>query len=173
MTEVIVEHHNEPPLTEAEVNGIIEGTAGCFGMHRVNRNCTLLSADGRELFCHFTAHDMESVRIALRQASSARALVWSGTVHDAPGMTAKELAKANILVSRTFDAAAGLEEIQALDDASSFVTHHARRLRTFFSTDRRRMACVYHAPDADAVRAALREAGIAAERVWAFRAFMA
>jgi hypothetical protein len=173
MTEVIVEHHNEPPLTDAEVNGIIAGTADCFGMHRVDRNCTLLSMDGREMFCHFTALDLESVRIALRQVSSPRCLVWSGTVHDAADVTAKELAEANVLVSRTFDAAVGLEEIQALDNAGSFAAHRARRLRTFLSTDRRRMVCLYQASDAESVSAALREAGIAVERVWAFRGFMA
>jgi Nickel responsive protein SCO4226-like len=173
MTEVLVEHHWEPPLTDADMDSMIGSTAGCFGMHRVDRNSSLLSADGRELFCHFTAPDAESVRIALHQACAPRGEVWSGTVHDAPGLTDDGLAQANILVSRRFDAAVAFEEIQALDDVGSsrFLTHRARRMRTYFSTNRRRMVCLYHAPDAESVRIALREARMPVERVWAFRQF--
>jgi hypothetical protein len=172
MTDVIVEHRNEPPLTEAGLNDIIDGTADCFGMHRVDRNYSLLSLDGREMFCHFTALDVESVRIALRQASSPRGLVWAAIVHDAAGVTEQMLAEANILVIRTFEAVAGTEEVEALN-AGSLAARCAHPLRTFLSTDRRRMVCLYRAPDVESVSAALREAGIEVARIWAFRAFMA
>jgi hypothetical protein len=94
-------------------------------------------------------------------------------VHDAPGLTDERLAQASILVSRRFDATVAFEEIQALDDVGTncFLTHRARRMRTYFSTNRLRMVCLYHAPDAESVRIALREARIPVERVWAFRQF--
>jgi hypothetical protein len=171
MTEVMVEHHWEKPLTDADMVNIIGSTAGCFGMHRVDRNLSLLSADGRELFCHFSAADTESVRIALRQACAPRGEVWSATVHDAPGLTDEKLAEANIFVSRRFDTTIAPPE--AIDDTGSscFLTHRARRMRSYLSTDGQRLVCLYHAPDAESVRIAMREAGTAVERVWAFRQF--
>jgi len=174
MTEVLAEHHSESPLTDADINAMIgRHRAGCLGLHRVDRNLILLSADGRVTFSHFTALDAESVRIALRQAGAPPGQVWSGTIHDVPGLTDERLAQANILVIRNFDAPVAFEEIQALDDvgADCFLTHRVSRMRTYFSTSRRRMVCLYQAPDAESVRHALREAAIPAEQVWAFRHF--
>src|SRR3954468_4013662 len=130
MTAVLVEHHWESPLTDADMNAIIACTASCFGLHRVDRNLSLLSADGREVFCHFTAPDAESVRIALRQACVPPGHAWSGTVHDAPGLTDERFAQANILVSRKVDAPVALEEIHALDDfgVNRFLTHRVSRI---------------------------------------------
>jgi Nickel responsive protein SCO4226-like len=41
-----------------------------------------------------------------------------------------------------------------------------RFLRTYFSADRRRMLCVYDAPDAESVRAAQQTIAMPVERVW-------
>jgi uncharacterized protein DUF4242 len=40
-------------------------------------------------------------------------------------------------------------------------------LRTFFSRDRKRMLCLYEAPDAESVRVAEGKAGVPFERAWA------
>ncbi len=40
-------------------------------------------------------------------------------------------------------------------------------LRSYESTDRRRKICLFRAPDADALREALRSAGLAFDRLWA------
>jgi hypothetical protein len=173
MTEVLVERHWEAPLTDADMQGMFENAVGCLDIHRVGWNGSLLSADGRELFCHFSAPDAESVRIALHQARSPRGSVWAGTVHDAPGLTDDELARANVLVSRRFEEPVALRDIQALEDAGAgcLETHRVRFVRTFFSTDRRRMICLYHAPDAESVRIAQRAANMPVERIWTFRQF--
>jgi hypothetical protein len=42
-------------------------------------------------------------------------------------------------------------------------------VRTLFSTDRKRMICLYHAPDAESVRLAQRAAGMPFGEVWPFR----
>lgn len=42
----------------------------------------------------------------------------------------------------------------------------ARWLRSYLSTDRRRMVCEFEAPDAEAVRVAYRSAGLPFDRVW-------
>lgn len=173
MTEVFVERHWESPLTDADMERMFESSAGCLDIHRVSWNGSLLSADGRELLCHFSAPDAESVRIAMHQAGSPRGHVWAGTVHDAHGFTDDELARANVLVSRRFEAPVAFAEIQAFEDAGAgcLEAHHVRFVRTFFSTDRRRMICLYHGPDAESVRIAEREAKMPVERVWAFRQF--
>ena len=41
-----------------------------------------------------------------------------------------------------------------------------RWIRSYLSTDRRRMICLFHAPDAEAVRHANRIAGTPFDRVW-------
>ena len=43
----------------------------------------------------------------------------------------------------------------------------ARWIRSYLSTDRRRMVCEFEAPDAEAVRTSYRSAGVGFERVWA------
>jgi hypothetical protein len=42
----------------------------------------------------------------------------------------------------------------------------ARWIRSYFSTDRRRIVCEFEADDAEAVRAAFRSAGVPFSRVW-------
>jgi len=115
----------------------------------------------------------ESVRIAMREAGSPRGAVWAGTVHDAPGLADDDLVRANVLVSRRFEAPVAFQAIQALEDAGAgcLETHRVRFARTFFSIDRRRMICLYSAPDAESVRIAQREAKMPIDRVWAFRQF--
>jgi hypothetical protein len=44
-----------------------------------------------------------------------------------------------------------------------------RFLRSYFSRDRRRMICLYEAPDADSVRLAQEKAGVPFERAWTTR----
>ena len=78
-----------------------------------------------------------------------------------------------MLVSRSFDRPADFAEIQAIEDAGAgcLEIHRVRFVRTYFSTDQRRMLCLYAAPDAESVRIAQREAGMPVDRVWAFRQF--
>jgi hypothetical protein len=173
MTEVFVERRWDQALTDAHMQALFASAAGCMEVHRCEWHGSLLSADGHELFCHFSAPDAESVRIALREAGSPRGSVWAGTVHDAPGFTEDALGRANVLVSRRFAQPVALADIQAIEDAGAgcLETHRVRFVRTYFSTDRRRMICLYQAPDAESVRIAQREAGMPVERVVAFRQF--
>jgi hypothetical protein len=39
-------------------------------------------------------------------------------------------------------------------------------MRSYLSLDRKRMVCEFEAPDAEAVRASYRSAGVAFDRVW-------
>jgi hypothetical protein len=172
MTDVFVERRWEQPLTAADIRTMIQTGGGCLAAHRCDWHGSLLSADGHDLLCHFSAPDAESVRMAMHAAGSPRASVWPGTVHDVPGLT-DAATQANVLVSRRFEKPAVFAHIQALEEAGAecLETHRVRFLRTFLSGDRRRMICLYRAPDAESVRIAQREAGMPVERVWAVRQF--
>jgi hypothetical protein len=170
MTELILERTFDPAFTPAEVVELAADSADCFGMHRVAWEASYLSADGHKMVCHFRAPDMESVRIALRQIGSDLSVFWKGSVHDAPGIDAAEIGKANVLVERSFDDGVVLQDIQDIEDAGirCLEIRHVRFLRTFFSADRKRMICLYEAPDAESVRQAQREAGAPFDEAWAF-----
>lgn len=173
MTDILVERHWDKALSDADMQAALQGAGACLGIHRVSWHGSRLSADGHELFCHFSAVDAESVRIALNQSGSPRGQVWAGTVHDAPGISGDEPAKANVLVGRSFDEPAAIEEIHAAEQASAscLVAHRVQRVRTYLSADRRRAISLYQAPDAESVRLALQAVGTPFERVWAFRLF--
>jgi hypothetical protein len=173
MTEIFVERHWQTPLSATDMQALLETAGGCLAAHRCDWRGSLLSADGHELLCRFSAPDAESVRMALHEAGSPRGSVWAGTVHDAPRLTAGDLAQANVLVTRRFADPAVFADIQALEEAAAgcLDAHRVQFARTYFSADRRRMICLYRAPDAESVRHAQREAGMPVERVWAFRWF--
>lgn len=138
----------------------------CLDAHGVEWRQSFLATDGRRMLCWFSAPDAESARLAFRQAGGAAGPLWPGTVHDGPAP-----AVANVLVERRFPAPVALAAIQAIEDAAAgcLETHRVRSVRTFLARDRRRMICLYQAPDAESVRLAQRQAGMPVERVWAFR----
>ena len=171
MTEIFLERQFDIALTTADVWEMVEDMSGCFGIHRVEWQGSLLSMDGTHMFCWFRAPDMESARIAMRQEAIDTNLLWRGTLHDAPGVQEEDLACANVLVERSFEAPVSLRDIQDIEDAGRWCleTRNVRFIRTFFSAGHTRMACLYEAPDAESVRQAQREAGVPFDDAWSFR----
>lgn len=171
MTDVFLEREWAEPLDDRVLHDMVDDSLGCFGLHRVGWQESFLANDQKRLFCHFSAPDAESVRIALRKLDTDMRVHWPGTVHDAPGMSQEELLSANVIVSRNFDAPVALEDLQAIEDDNiqCLETHRVRFMRTFFSIDRKRMACLYEAPDAESVRIAQRQATMPFDSVWAFQ----
>lgn len=165
MSDLFLERTFDPPLDKTDVVAMAEQSAWCFETYRVDWHGSLLATDGRRMLCWFSAADAQSVRHALRRAEADLARLWSGTVHDA-----HEGHEANVIVERSFDLPVALEAIQAIEDRNRWCldTHNVRFVRTFFSTDRKRMLCLYSAPDAESVRAAQRDAAMPVDRVWAF-----
>jgi len=165
MTDVFLERRFEPAITPADVTSLARQGVDCLARHKVEWNASFLAMDGRRMLCWFVAPDAESARIALRQAGADVHVLWAGTVHDAP-----QPAVPNVLVTRAFPEPVTLEAIQAIEDAAAWCldTHRVKFARTFFSRDRKRMICLYQAPDAEAVRLAQREAGMPLESVWPF-----
>jgi hypothetical protein len=170
-TYVFLERRFSPPLEPADVLALAAGAAGCFGMHRVNWRHSLLSSDGSRMLCSFDAPDMESARIAMRQSDVDTTNFWRGNIQNAPNVGPQDMRQANVLVERSFDAAVELSQIQDLEDAGlrCLEIRRVRFLRTFFSFDRKRMICLYAAPDAESVRQAQVEAGVPFDEAWAFQ----
>ena len=74
----------------------------------------------------------------------------------------------SVLVERVFEEPVELEAIQELSDRGAWCLqlHRVRYIRTLFARDRRRMICIYEAPDAESVRIAQVQAGMPLTRVW-------
>jgi Nickel responsive protein SCO4226-like len=169
MTDVVLERRFDQPLTAQAVLDLASDGAGCLARYRVNWYRSLLASDGRSMVCLFAAPDAESVRVGLRQAGADVTHCWAGSIHDAP--SAPPLATANVLVQRGFAAPVELADIQAIEDAGAWCleVRGVEFVRTYFARDCRRMVCLYRAPDAEAVRAAQREAKVPFDRVWAYQ----
>ena len=124
------------------------------------------------MLCHFSSPDAESVRIAVRQSGGPPGAIWVGTVHEAPNPPGRDPGCSNVVVMRRWTDPVELKDIQAIEDAGAWCldAHNVQFVRTFFSADHRRMACLYRAPDAESVRLAQTQAGMPVEHVWAFEA---
>jgi hypothetical protein len=170
MSEIILERIFDVPTTPQEVLDGLKVSGGCFDLHRVEWNASYLGLDGLRMVCHFSAPDMESTRIALRQLGQDTSRLWNASLHDAPAAGAAEIAAANVIVERSFDDAVELQAIQDIENAGirCLEMRNVRFLRSCFSADRRRMLCLYAAPDAESVRQAQREAGMPFDEAWAF-----
>lgn len=164
MNHIILERQFEPGLSPQDFIELARASADCLPLYRVEWRESLLSADGSRLLCRFEAPDAESVRQVTRDPRAVAKIAWTGTVHD----TGRE-EPASVVVTRHFDTPTTVEALQAIEDAAAWCLEQRQVtfLRTFFSSDRQRMLCLYRAPDAESVREAQREAGMPVERVWA------
>jgi hypothetical protein len=161
---LFLERTFDEPLTPEDV---VEGgreSANCFDLYRVTWHGSFLAHDGRTLVCRFSAVDMESARLALRDPDIDLARLWAGTVHQSP-----KAITANVVVERSFATPVRFEDIAAIGLAKPwcFETHRVTHSHSFFARDGKRMLCFYAAPDAEAVRIAQREAAMPADAVWA------
>jgi hypothetical protein len=168
MVHVILERQFDPALALEVFHEMSLESTGCMPLYRVDWQESLLAEDGNRLVCRFEAPDIESVRMTAKDKLAVGRTSWSGTVHD----TGRE-GVANVIVERRFEDPVTVESLQAIEDAAAWCLQQYKVtfLRTFFSADKRRMLCLYKAPDAESVRLAQREAKMPVERVWACRAF--
>ena len=173
MNDVFLEREFDPGISAADVGDMARDSSHCFQLHGVQWNASVLALGGRRMLCHFSSPDAESVRIAIRQSGVVEGKVWSGSVHEAPGLPGAAPGYSNVLVTRSWTQPLDLADIQAIEDAGAWCleAHDVQFVRTFFATNRMRMACLYRAPDAESVRRAQLQAGMPVERVWAFQVF--
>jgi hypothetical protein len=174
MSVVIVEQEFTVPQTVADILGPAETGRSCLELYRVQPRRHYRASDGMRCTCVFEAPDAEAMRNVMRTfgAPPPKGL-WAATVHPGPGENASRPPvlgerSALALVERTFQQPVVFADIQALEDAGAecLTLHRVRFLRSYFSTDRRRMVCLYEAPDVEAVRTANRQVGLPFDRVW-------
>ena len=163
-TNLFLERTFDEPLTPDDVLDGGRESARCFELYRVQWHGSFLANDGRALICRFSAADMESARQALRDPDVDLSRFWPGTVYEGVNPLAP-----NVVVARSFTEPVQFEDIAAMGLAKNwcFETHRVKHIRSFHSLDGKRMLCFYAAPDAEAVRAAQREAAMPVEAVWA------
>jgi hypothetical protein len=79
-----------------------------------------------------------------------------------------------VVVERAFVEPVAFADIQAKEDAGQWCldSHRVRFVFSLFARDRKRMVCLYQAPDAEAVRAAQRTLAMPVASVWAATALM-
>lgn len=75
---------------------------------------------------------------------------------------------ATVVVERSFETPIDFETLQEMEDRFSWCLEEngIRFVHTYFSLDRRRMTCIYDAPDAEAVRRVSDRAKMPYDRIW-------
>jgi len=168
MMDLVLERRFITAIGDADLHRMRVAAAECMSLHRVAWQAGFLSTDGTRMLCHFQAPDAESGRLALHGTEAEILALWPASLHDAP---AAPPGPANVVVERRFDEPVSFTAIQRLEDAHAWClqAHRVRFVRTYFAWSRRHMFCLYHAPDAESVRIAQRQAGMTVARVWPCR----
>jgi hypothetical protein len=162
------------PLTIEELVGLDGKTRWCLTTHRCKAVVHSLAGDGKSSLCVFDAPDAEALRMAAKQMDTPdQPRIWGATVHYHPdeplpgGPLMRNGESAIAMVQRSFEKPQLFEELQAMEDAkaSCLTLHRVRFVKSFFSLDRQRMACLYAAPDVEAVRKAASMTGLPFDKV--------
>ena len=149
-------------MTETQFWELAEQGLSCLDIRGIQWLSSYLSTDGSRLACEFRSADTQLVRDAMRQMGTECKAIWGADIHDM-GLNLTP----NVMVERLFDEPVTLEFIQAIEDAGAqcLTLRNVTFVKTCFSIDRKRMLCLYNAPDAQSVRDAQREANMPVERV--------
>lgn len=163
---VMLERSFDRRIDPAAVGAMAQDATPWFCAHGATWRRSYLAADGRHLLCWYDAPDARALRAAVRRAGWEARRLWPGTEHPA---AAPPPGPEQVAVERRFTEPVTVDAVQALEDAGAWCldAHRVRFVRTFFSADRRRMICLYSAPDAESVRTAQQRIGMPLSRVWA------
>jgi hypothetical protein len=73
-----------------------------------------------------------------------------------------------VVVERSFEQPVDVDALQSCEERSKWCleVHDVRFLHSYVSPDRKRMICIYEAPDAESVRKVNDTAGMPFVRVW-------
>ncbi len=172
---VMIEREFAERLSLGELPAMMASSAWCLRLHGVTALRHYLAIDGLRMVCVFEAPDVEALRrVMVADRMRPPRHLWSATVHGSEpsgdgwdGTGRRSL----VVVERSLKAATPFEAVQALEDAAPacFEQRDVIPLASYFSLDRRRMLCLYDAPDAEAVRTANRIAGLPFDVAWSSR----
>ena len=124
--------------------------------------------------CLFDAPDAEAVRSTIRTGGLRPPQhLWAATIHPAlpnggQPSGAEAASRSLAVVERCLAAPTPFDDVQAIEDAgrACFDQHDVKPLTSYFALDRRRMLCLYEAPDTQSVRSANRRAGMPFDIAW-------
>jgi Nickel responsive protein SCO4226-like len=167
MENVVAERVFDDPVMADRLHAIVEQARWCLEQNRTSAVRTYLSLDGRKMACLFEAPDTEAVRRVSQQVQMPAVRVWNASIL-APAAAAGDGARAVVVVERSFAEPVAFEELAAREEAGAWCldVHRVRFLRSYFSSDRRRLMCIYEAPDAESVRRAQERIGMPVDEVW-------
>jgi hypothetical protein len=80
MLRVIVERRFDPPISEADLQSVVERMTPCLEIYGVTWRRSFLSGDRRRMVCEYDAADTESVRSVQREANAAFDVAWAAEV---------------------------------------------------------------------------------------------
>jgi len=80
MSHIIVERTFTPPLTDQEMNALMERMAPCLEIYNVRWLRSWISQDRQRGICEYEAADAESVRNVQREAKATFDQVWTAGV---------------------------------------------------------------------------------------------
>lgn len=163
MANIVLERHFDPAIGVPDVVAMAKSSFECMGIYGLDWQQSFLAADGKKMFCHFIAPDAEAVRNTVRQGGSDYEDIWPGSVIEAGTES-----MINVMVERRFEAPVEFEDIAAIEEKGAWClqAHNVTFVRTLFSDDRKRMLCLYQAPDAESVRMSQQKAEMPIDTVW-------
>jgi hypothetical protein len=176
MTDIVLIRAFDQPIGADYLDAAAAALGWCRELYGVMAQLHFLAPDGLRCACIFAAPDAEAVRNVIRAGKRGEPdALWACTIHPAAGDDGRSdpghATRALILVERTFEQPVVFDDLLAVGarNIACFDLHDVRHARSYFSTDRRRMICLYQAPDAEAVRKANRTAGLPFDRAWPAR----
>lgn len=171
MAVVIVERAFAEPETFAAINARGDRGTWCYELYGIRFDGAYFAADGRRMICTYEAPDAESVRTAQRSVDLPVSRVWSATFHRAVESAATDTAMTEVIVERGFETPVDIDALQAREDAGQWCLdlHGVRFRHSYLALDRKRMLCLYRAPDAEAVRIAQRRIDMPVDGIWSAR----
>ncbi len=167
MEHIVVERDMAKPMTVEIAAQLYDQGNLCLELYRVNVLRSYIAIDGSRMTCLYQAPDAEAVRHANRRNEHAYREVWKSSLHG-PGHCPPAAGKERVIVERQFDVPVVFDELQAQEDAAGWCLdlHKVSFVETLMSADRKRLLCLYDAPDAESVRTANRQTELPFKRVW-------
>jgi len=174
MALVIVERQFEALRTFEDIAAQEAAASWCLSTHNVRYLRSYFSRDRRHMICFYDAPDAEAVRATQRTAQLPVSFVYS--VDTIVERSAELRDRYSIVVAQR-DLEQRFTRDEIVHAASDPMGCHERQRLThvgaYMSVDRSRMVCIFYGPDAEAVRASDRQAGVPLERAWVADAFHA
>jgi hypothetical protein len=171
MAIIVVEQDLDAPKTPEDVSRLLRSSEGCMALNGVRAIRHYLSADGQRLTGLFDAPDAEAVRRAIRpDASGWAARVWAASSVETttPGRGRVAGSRSLVVVERSHATPTALEAVRPSKETLwlCFELRDVRHVATYAALDGMRVVCVFDAPDAETVRVANRNAGMAFDVAW-------